>query len=389
MNIAEILKYCPKGTKLYCILCGNAELEEITNIGTIVIRKVVDAISTSYTLDYEGRYSHSGECVLFPSKDQRDWNKFRLPVKRGDIMMSDNKAFIISDEYADAFNNAFHKYICGIDTTGTFKVSQLDTYWTSKFYIPASEEAKKELFDKIAEAGYKWNADTLELEKLEPKFKKGDVVSSKKGDLYLVLNTNNSTVHLLTLLYKDGNFIAYNTFSMTSEDLTIATEEERNKFYSTLVREGYKYDKWQHKFIKQEFKPFDKVLVRGNDTEFWKADIYLGYTKNNSCPYRCTKANYGRCIPYEGNEYLLDTANSNMCRQERIESIRNWLKSCKQEVMLGKKLSPDTFDQIINEFNNYIAFEEETRKSTIEYIDNLTSKVSRAIEDINNKRKST
>lgn len=78
-----------------------------------------------------------------------------------------------------------------------------------------------------------------------------------------------------------------------------------------------------------------------------------------------------------------------MCRQERIESIRNWLKSCKQEVMLGKKLSPDTFDQIINEFNDYIAFEEETHKSTIEYIDNLTSKVSRAIEDINNKRKYT
>lgn len=57
--------------------------------------------------------------------------------------------------------------------------------------------------------------------------------------------------------------------------------------------------------------------------------------------------------------------------------------------MLGKKLSPDTFDQIINEFDDYIAFEEETRKSTIEYIDNLTSKVSRVIEDINNKRKYT
>lgn len=78
-----------------------------------------------------------------------------------------------------------------------------------------------------------------------------------------------------------------------------------------------------------------------------------------------------------------------MCRQERIESIRNLLKSCKQEVMLGKKLSPDTLNQIINDFNDYIAFEEETHKSTIEYIDNLTSKVSRAIEDINNKRKYT
>ena len=315
MNIAEILKYCPKGTKLYCILCGNAELEEITNIGTIVIRKVVDAISTSYTLDYEGRYSHSGECVLFPSKDQRDWNKFRLPVKRGDIMMSDNKAFIISDEYADAFNNAFHKYICGIDTTGTFKVSQLDTYWTSKFYIPASEEAKKELFDKIAEAGYRWNADTLELEKLEPKFKEGDVVSSKKGDLYLVLNTNNSTVHLLTLLYKDGNFIAYNTFSMTSEDLTIATEEERNKFYSSLVKEGYKYDKEQHGLVKQKFKPFEKVLVRNLDTDEWLAGFFEKFDKSWNNPYHImnlyhrTDFAFKQCIPYEGNEYLLGTTN--------------------------------------------------------------------------------
>lgn len=39
MNIANLSKYCPKGTKLYCTLYGNAELGEITNIGTIVIRK--------------------------------------------------------------------------------------------------------------------------------------------------------------------------------------------------------------------------------------------------------------------------------------------------------------------------------------------------------------
>lgn len=78
-----------------------------------------------------------------------------------------------------------------------------------------------------------------------------------------------------------------------------------------------------------------------------------------------------------------------MDRQERIESIRNWLKSCKQEVMLGKKLSPDTFDQIINEFNDFIALEEETRKSTIEYINNITSKISMVIENINNKRNCT
>lgn len=169
MNIAEILKYCPKGTKLYCILCGNVELGEITNIGTIVIRKVADTISTSYTLDYEGRYSHSGECVIFPSRDQRDWSQFRIPVKRGDIMMEADGTipFIASGEY---YWSTSPKYICGVDGTDHFNIGT--TYgWTSEFYIPASEEAKKKLFDKMTEAGYRWNADTLELEKIEPKFK--------------------------------------------------------------------------------------------------------------------------------------------------------------------------------------------------------------------------
>lgn len=315
MNIAEILKYCPKGTKLYSTVVGEVTLDKIDKDEKYpIIVHTCDYTKTTFT--EEGRYVEypTSECVIFPSKDQRDWSKFRLPVKRGDIMMSDNKAFIISDEYADAFNNAFHKYICGIDTTGTFKVSQLDTYWTSKFYIPASEEAKKELFDKMAEAGYRWNADTLELEKLELKFKEDDIVSSKKGNLYLVLNTNNNTIHLLTLLYKEGNFIGYNTFSMTSEDLTLATEKERNKFYSALVKEGYKYDKEQHKLIKQEFKPFDKVLVRDNDTDPWRIDIYLGYEEeNNVCRYRCARMNYRFCIPYEGNEYLLGTTDSPTC----------------------------------------------------------------------------
>ena len=41
-----------------------------------------------------------------------------------------------------------------------------------------------------------------------------------------------------------------------------------------------------------------------------------------------------------------------MNRKEQIESIRNWLKSCREEVRIGKKLSIDTFNQIIDEVNN-------------------------------------
>ena len=64
MNIANLLKYCPKSTKLYCTLCGNAELGEIINIGTIVIRKVADAISTSYTLDRASGTQHNQNRII-------------------------------------------------------------------------------------------------------------------------------------------------------------------------------------------------------------------------------------------------------------------------------------------------------------------------------------
>ena len=76
--------------------------------------------------------------------------------------------------------------------------------------------------------------------------------------------------------------------------------------FSALVREGYRYDEKQHRLIKQEFKPFDRVLVRDKDTNTWEADIYLGYDEEDKyCRYKCASMNYQFCIPYEGNEYLL------------------------------------------------------------------------------------
>lgn len=307
MNIVELLKYCPKGTKLYSTVFGEVEFSKINPDDMIVIN-VKDNGPRVFLRN--GSYSKYGECVLFPSKDQRDWAKFRLPVKRGDIMMFDNKAFIISDEYANVSNGAFHKYICGIDADNRLFINPSNVAWTSKFYIPASEKAKKELFDKMAEAGYKWNADTLELEKIEPMFKEGDVVIDRNGDIILVSKAKGSKIISNAVLYTDDSFTIYDdAITYFNSDIRLASITERNKFYSSLVRKGYKYDKEQHLLIKQEFKPFDKVLARDNETESWKADIYLKYLNDTYC-YKCTRTNYAICIPYKGNEYLLDTTDS-------------------------------------------------------------------------------
>lgn len=87
LNLCEILKDCPKGTRLYSSIHGDVTLEAILttpDIYPIVFRSEKTDDRTRVTLD--GRYfsSEDGECILFPSKDQRDWSKFEVPVKTFD-----------------------------------------------------------------------------------------------------------------------------------------------------------------------------------------------------------------------------------------------------------------------------------------------------------------
>ena len=307
MNIVEILKYCPKGTKLYSTAFGEVELIDTSSLANTIL--VQNNHDTPFTFYSDGSYILDGECILFPSKDQRDWSKFRLPLKRGDIMMKADGTipFIASGEF---YKDTSPKYICGVIITGRFSIGIYG--WTSEFYIPASKEAKKELFSKIAEAGYKWNINTLELEKIEPIFKEGDVVVDRNGDIILVSKANDSRIISNAVLYINGDFIIYSdAITYFVSDINFASIKDKNKLFSALVREGYKYDEKQHKLVKQEFKPFDRVLVRDKDTDTWETDIYLGYNEEDKYyHYKCASMIYQFCIPYEGNEYLLDTTDS-------------------------------------------------------------------------------
>ena len=62
-----------------------------------------------------------------------------------------------------------------------------------------------------------------------------------------------------------------------------------------------------------EFKPFDKVLVRDDDDEYWHANFFSHYYfEGNDDPatfcYWCIDHTmYIQCIPYEGNEKLVGT----------------------------------------------------------------------------------
>lgn len=312
MNIAELLKYCAKGTKLYSLIHGEVTLDEVVDDSTYPITVV--AYKNSYeSFSSEGllyKCYPDSECILFPSKEQRDWSKFRIPVKRGDVMMipDTNYAFIATGGFTD---NASVMFVCGIDEDNELYINPGNAGWTKGFYIPASEEAKKELFDRIAEAGYRWNSKTLELEKIEPKFKEGDFIKNKQGTIYLVSDvTDYDIINLKAALAGTSELVIGLGTIQSFDDLSMATEEEKNKLLSALIRAGYKYDQEQHKLIKQEFKPFDKVLIRDDINEKWSINLFSYYDEEDEhFPYICQNGGYYYCIPYEGNEHLLGTKN--------------------------------------------------------------------------------
>lgn len=80
LNLVEILKDCPKGTKLYSIILGEVKLYKVKDNNTYPIG-IEDKEGAQSWLTSNGKYMESfdGECTLFPSREQRDWSKFTAP----------------------------------------------------------------------------------------------------------------------------------------------------------------------------------------------------------------------------------------------------------------------------------------------------------------------
>ena len=76
LNLVEILKDCPKGTKLYSTVFGEVELDSIDVVSSHPICVVFPSGDDSFTKDGKMFDGCDGECVLFPSREQRDWSKF-------------------------------------------------------------------------------------------------------------------------------------------------------------------------------------------------------------------------------------------------------------------------------------------------------------------------
>ncbi len=181
INIAEILRDCPKGMKLYSLLFGNVKFLTIYNDGIFSIEVRTDERRETARFTKEGLY-HSNysdaQCVLFPSSEMRDWSKF---FKRGDVLChKDGNLYVVFESWE---NDDYTEFNITDISFGKVEVCNTDCF------VKASDE-QRAVFIAKAEKHYngKYNPETLQVESAKPTcpFKSFDkvLVRDKEEDLW-------------------------------------------------------------------------------------------------------------------------------------------------------------------------------------------------------------
>ena len=321
LNIAKILKNKSRGTKLYSMIHGKCSFEAVTDeIFKInfCTSKFGLTQSGECTLIKFGNMYDDGECVVFPSKEMRDWSKFSW--KKGDVLK--NTAYEERVIF-DGFLNDDYTYFKGkhpLDCSDKFNISYHEecNCFTGNYRLESTDAAQTYINTIEERLGGKLNSDTLEIEKTQPEFKDGDIVAlvvRKCTHIAIFQSRQEAYIVFHAVLCQNDDILLEEPFREDVGDieLRLATEEEKKQLFSALAKKGKAWDS-EHKMIVDfkpkfdELKPFDKVVVRCSEADRWSIDFF-SYKVHNG--YICTgDAWFGYCLPYnDETAHLLGTTD--------------------------------------------------------------------------------
>ena len=328
INIADILKDKPQGTKLYDWLHNiDVELDTISTTDTETVVWCTNETNNNTTC-HRG-YSEFGTergypdglQILLPSKEMRDWRKFLW--KKGDVLVTeDGSVHIIFENFEnDDYTMFSGKYYYSKDGKKAYSYfRECDNVITEEFTLETEDAAQTYISTIEERLGGKLNRETLEIENAQPEFKDGDVLFAKcKGSAFIEIFNyfkNNGDLYdhasLDTTTHELDISGEYKIFKENIIEIRLATEAEKQQLFSALEKEGKAWDSNKKSIVdfkpKVELKPFDKVLVRHQKTEEWSANIFSHTDKTDEyLDYVCVNGRWEFCISYIGNESLLGT----------------------------------------------------------------------------------
>ena len=314
INVAEILKNKPRGTKLYSMIHGKCSFEAVTDeIFKInfCTSKFGLTQSGECTLIKFGNMYDGGECIIFPSKEMRDWSKFQW--EKGDVLISNDAGTeVIFDKwYDDTYTNFYGKHYLNSEDKNNIKYNETFLCTTERYSLEDKDIAQTYIKTIEEHLDGKLNLETLEIEK-QLEFKDGDIVVYGKSVAICRRIYKHTLSFYVSLTEMFGLLFADEVES--SEEYRFATEEEKQQLFDALVKKGKAWDAEKKQIVdlkpKCELKPFDKVLGRNEKDGVWEADLFSHYREESQYPFRCIGFGRKYCIPYnEETAHLLGTTD--------------------------------------------------------------------------------
>ena len=92
IDLTKILKDCPKGWEFWSDNYGKVEFLYIdTSLGHPIRVRRTDGCTEYYTKDGWCNIDFPASCLLWPSKDCRDWSKFTAPDRKSTRLNSSHR----------------------------------------------------------------------------------------------------------------------------------------------------------------------------------------------------------------------------------------------------------------------------------------------------------
>ena len=312
INISEIIKDKPNGIRLYSPIFGECAFS--------FVREETDEICVNQHngekafFNSKGLYNILGECLLFPSKEMRDWSKFSW--KKGDVLVSNNydKEVIFYDWYDDTYTNFYGKHLLYSEDKNNIKYNDVFICITGKYTLEDKDAAQTYINTIEERLGGKLNRETLEIENTQPEFKDGDIVVYGKS-VAICRKICKHTLFPYVSIDETYRLLFNDNPNVSPYECRFATEAEKQQLFSALEKEGKAWDSEKKQIVdlKQKWtpNPFDKVITRNAYDDIWTANIFSHINQYGEYVAIGCVGGYSYCLPYnEKTAKLIGTTNN-------------------------------------------------------------------------------
>ena len=223
MERLDLTKLLKPGMKIYSSIEGETTVTSISRDVYPITTKNGDRDSFCYTRDGHYLNTYEGECVLFPSKDIRDWNKVNilklLEPKKGDYLVSRcNECIFI---YNGNYNGDSYGYVVSENSKDTKELDFAKFNYYSANARYATEDEIKSFNEKLKANGYMFDRQTLELKKIKWR---GDL-----GDNYWYITTDGNIEWSKEMGVGSDNYrYEFGNYFKTKEEAEVFAKQFRN-----------------------------------------------------------------------------------------------------------------------------------------------------------------